>query len=290
MATTTEITSDDQFSSLITSATSTSTVLYFWASWAAPCTQMSSILSALTPSYTSSQLRVLSLDAEAHPDISEKYEVAAVPFLVFLSRDRAKVVETYSGCDAARVREVVERRVGKPGVGGTNGEKKELPPALTATAPATNGGVSKDLSSYAPPVEEKKAETKEELNQRLAGLVKASPVMLFLKGTPSAPECGFSRSLVGLLRGKKVRYGFFNILADDSVRQGLKEWADWPTFPQLWVDGELVGGLDIVSISDHTISPCAYNSTQVKEEWENDENFLMQYREIPKANGTVISA
>jgi hypothetical protein len=47
-----------------------------------------------------------------------------------------------------------------------------------------------------------------------------------------------------------VRYGFFNILADDEVRQGLKEYADWPTFPQLWVDGELVGGLDIVSRSE----------------------------------------
>jgi Grx4 family monothiol glutaredoxin len=79
--------------------------------------------------------------------------------------------------------------------------------------------------------------------------------MLFMKGTPSAPECGFSRTLVGILREKNVRYGFFNILADDDVRQGLKVYSDWPTyisilhsfrFPQLYVDGELVGGLDIV--------------------------------------------
>jgi len=67
-----------------------------------------------------------------------------------------------------------------------------------------------------------------------------------MKGTPSAPECGFSRTLVGILREKNVRYGFFNILADDDVRQGLKVFSDWPTFPQLYVDGELVGGLDIV--------------------------------------------
>lgn len=73
--------------------------------------------------------------------------------------------------------------------------------------------------------------------------------MLFMKGTPSAPQCGFSRQLVALLREKSVKYGFFNILADDEVRQGLKEFADWPTFPQLWMDGELVGGLDIVSSS-----------------------------------------
>jgi glutaredoxin-related protein len=54
---------------------------------------------------------------------------------------------------------------------------------------------------------------------------------------------------VAILRENSVKYGFFNILADDEVRQGLKEFADWPTFPQLWVDGELVGGLDIVSFA-----------------------------------------
>jgi Grx4 family monothiol glutaredoxin len=70
--------------------------------------------------------------------------------------------------------------------------------------------------------------------------------MLFMKGTPGEPKCGFSRQLVAILRDNAVKYGFFNILADDEVRQGLKEFADWPTFPQLWVDGELVGGLDIV--------------------------------------------
>ena len=89
--------------------------------------------------------------------------------------------------------------------------------------------------------------SKEELHARLAELVKAAPVMLFMKGTPSAPQCGFSRQCVSLLRERGIRYGFFNILADDEVRQGLKEYAEWPTYPQLWIDGELVGGLDIVS-------------------------------------------
>ena len=84
--------------------------------------------------------------------------------------------------------------------------------------------------------------------------------MLFMKGTPGDPQCGFSRQIVGMLRENSVKYGFFNILADDEVRQGLKEYADWPTYPQLWVDGELVGGLDIV-----------------KEEMENDPDFLKPY-------------
>lgn len=90
------------------------------------------------------------------------------------------------------------------------------------------------------------AQSQEALFARLAELVKAAPVMLFMKGSPSAPQCGFSRQLVGILRERSVKYGFFNILADEDVRQGLKEYAEWPTFPQLWVGGELVGGLDIV--------------------------------------------
>ncbi|KAF4628202.1 hypothetical protein G7Y89_g9951 [Cudoniella acicularis] len=118
---------------------------------------------------------------------------------------------------------------------------------------------------------EEAKETKEALEKRLAALVKAAPVMLFMKGTPSAPQCGFSRQLVALLRENSVKYGFFNILADDDVRQGLKVWADWPTFPQLWVDGELIGGLDIV-----------------KEEISNDPDFLKAYS-VAKSTPTAPS-
>jgi glutaredoxin-related protein len=95
-----------------------------------------------------------------------------------------------------------------------------LPPAQETAAPA-------------PPPTQSTATTEpsiEDLNERLAKLVKAAPVMLFMKGTPSAPQCGFSRTLVGILREKNVRYGFFNILADDDVRQGLKAFSDWPTY------------------------------------------------------------
>jgi Grx4 family monothiol glutaredoxin len=122
---------------------------------------------------------------------------------------------------------------------------------------------------------------KEELFKRLGELVKAAPVMLFMKGTPSAPQCGFSRQLVALLRERSVKYGFFNILADDEVRQGLKEFAEWPTYPQLWMDGDLVGGLDIVRqrFFDNTPNLCICLltlgiSTQIKEEIENNDDFF----------------
>ena len=84
------------------------------------------------------------------------------------------------------------------------------------------------------------------LNDRLAKLVKRHTVMLFMKGLPSNPQCGFSRQIVGILDETGVPYDAFNIFEDEDVRQGLKEFSDWPTYPQLYVEGELLGGLDIV--------------------------------------------
>jgi Grx4 family monothiol glutaredoxin len=86
----------------------------------------------------------------------------------------------------------------------------------------------------------------EDLNTRLGKLVKRSKVMVFIKGNPSTPKCGFSRVLVGILQDQNVDFDHFDILEDDEVRQGLKVFSDWPTFPQLYVNGELIGGLDIV--------------------------------------------
>ena len=86
----------------------------------------------------------------------------------------------------------------------------------------------------------------ESLEQRLAQLIRRHKVMLFMKGLPSAPRCGFSRQIVQLLDQKNVAYDTFNILEDEEVRQGLKKFSDWPTYPQLYVNGELLGGLDIV--------------------------------------------
>lgn len=84
------------------------------------------------------------------------------------------------------------------------------------------------------------------LDERLGKLVKQHPVMLFMKGLPSAPRCGFSRQMVVLLDEEQISYDTFDILQDEEVRQGLKKFSDWPTYPQLYVNGDLIGGLDIV--------------------------------------------
>lgn len=84
------------------------------------------------------------------------------------------------------------------------------------------------------------------MNDRLKSLINRAPVMLFMKGNPSQPRCGFSRSIVGLLQEEGIEFDSFDILTDEDVRQSLKEYSDWPTYPQLYVKGELIGGLDIV--------------------------------------------
>jgi Grx4 family monothiol glutaredoxin len=83
------------------------------------------------------------------------------------------------------------------------------------------------------------------LHDRLTALVRRHRIMIFMKGVPSAPRCGFSREIVALLDQEGVDYDAFNILEDEEVRQGLKTFSDWPTYPQLYIDGELIGGLDI---------------------------------------------
>ena len=93
--------------------------------------------------------------------------------------------------------------------------------------------------------DEKKDETTT-LNDTLKQLINRHRIMLFMKGIPSSPKCGFSRQIVDILDSFNVSYDAFNILEDDEVRQGLKVYSDWPTYPQLYVEGDLVGGLDII--------------------------------------------
>ena len=84
------------------------------------------------------------------------------------------------------------------------------------------------------------------LKQRIEATINQDRIMLFMKGSPSMPQCGFSAAVVGVLKEEGVKFGSFNILADGEIREGLKAYSNWPTFPQLYVDGKLVGGADIV--------------------------------------------
>ncbi len=76
--------------------------------------------------------------------------------------------------------------------------------------------------------------------------IDGTDVVLFMKGTPVFPQCGFSAAVVGVLSHVGVQFKGVNVLEDDAVRQGIKDFSDWPTIPQLYVKGEFVGGCDII--------------------------------------------
>ena len=81
---------------------------------------------------------------------------------------------------------------------------------------------------------------------RIQNDVESNQVMLYMKGTPVFPQCGFSAAVVAVLNNVGVEYHSVNVLEDPGVREGIKEYANWPTIPQLYVNGEFVGGCDII--------------------------------------------
>lgn len=84
------------------------------------------------------------------------------------------------------------------------------------------------------------------IKEKIEEYVKSQKVFLFMKGTPEQPMCGFSAGVVQVLSQLDIDYESFNVLSDMDVRQGIKEFANWPTIPQLYIDGEFVGGHDII--------------------------------------------
>lgn len=89
-------------------------------------------------------------------------------------------------------------------------------------------------------------------NAQIQETVDSNDVVLFMKGTAQMPQCGFSSRVAGVLNYMGVEYADVNVLADEGIRQGIKEFSDWPTIPQLYVKGEFIGGCDI--ITEMTIS------------------------------------
>ena len=84
------------------------------------------------------------------------------------------------------------------------------------------------------------------INEEIKELLKVNEVCLFMKGTPEVPQCGFSMAVLNILKILEVNFKGVNVLEDEKIRQGIKEFSDWPTIPQLYIKKEFVGGCDIV--------------------------------------------
>ncbi|XP_041968630.1 glutaredoxin-3 [Aricia agestis] len=185
-------------------------VVHFSADWAEQCAQVTDVLKELQklPEIQKSGTKFSVCDAEKLSEISLKHKVESVPTVILFKN--GSQVDRVDGVDAAQITQKVK----------------------------THSSKSNIISSATP--------SKESLEDRLKALINKSNVMVFMKGTRDAPRCGFSKTLIQILNGVGVQYETFDILTDEEVRQGLKVYSDWPTYPQVYVKGELVGGLDII--------------------------------------------
>lgn len=183
-------------------------VAYFRADWCEPCKHLDAVFEQLAADH--SDVAFVRVEAEELMAVSERFGIDALPAFVALR----------NGAETSRL----------------NGASA---PMLVKLVSGLAAGVA--AARAAPPQAAPLA-----LNERLQQLVLSSPNMLFMKGSPDAPRCGFSRQIVELLRAEGVQFGHFDILSDEEVRQGLKAFSNWPTYPQLYSGGKLVGGLDIV--------------------------------------------
>ena len=86
----------------------------------------------------------------------------------------------------------------------------------------------------------------ENLKKKINDEIEKSEVCLFMKGTPEVPQCGFSLAISNLLKHLEVKFKGINVLEDNNIREGIKQYSDWPTIPQLYIKGEFIGGRDIV--------------------------------------------
>ncbi len=85
-----------------------------------------------------------------------------------------------------------------------------------------------------------------EINKKIENLINENDVCLFMKGTPDAPQCGFSMTVSNVLKHLNINFKGVNVLEDENLRQGIKDFSDWPTIPQLYVKKEFIGGSDII--------------------------------------------
>ena len=197
-------------------------VLQFSASWHEPSVAMQAVMATLAQQTTKARFALV--DAEALQEVTESYpEVQSVPTFVFLKA--GKSVESLEGADSGALTQRVAR-LSRPPLLAAQPVAVPVPTSTPATKPANAANTA--------------------LTARLQSLITQSPVMVFIKGTPEAPRCGFSKQLVALLAQHSVQYQHFDILSDNEVREGLKAHSNWPTYPQVYERGQLVGGLDIV--------------------------------------------
>lgn len=219
-----DVTSPDNLKEHLSKDLNRVSLLSFWAEWAAPCKEMNEVVKSLATAHSS--ILVLSIEAEGQPDIAESFDIESVPTCIILRGHT--LLQRITGADANALKTALA----------THGRTGPRALSNTTQAPAPPSTDSEKQSTA--------VETPEQLTARLNKLMNMDKRVLFMKGTPDGPRCGFSRQFVAILKKRNIPYSYFDIYTDESVRQGLKVVNNWPTFPQLIVNGEFIGGLDVI--------------------------------------------
>lgn len=180
--------------------------MLYGAEWAEQCTQILAVMEQLSKQDANKAIKFINVAIEEIPEVAQQHEIEAVPTVIFFQNNKA--VHRIDGIDIADLTATVKRLAGEASTAGT----------------PTGGS----------------------LEDRLKALINKSKVMVFIKGDKSSPRCGFSKQIVQILNDTNEPYETFDILTDEQVRQGLKTYSDWPTYPQVYINGELQGGLDII--------------------------------------------
>ncbi|CAD5231747.1 unnamed protein product [Bursaphelenchus xylophilus] len=182
-------------------------LVLFGANWSDASSKLNDVLTDLTKDLAG-QFKFSYCDAEDVSEAALKVNIEAVPTVVFFKD--GKSLNRIDGFHPTEIRNAI----------------------ITQSFSTETGGAEAPVK---------------DLNARLRELINKERVTLFMKGLPAQPRCGFSRKIVELLNENKIKFYAFDILSDEEVRQGLKKYSDWPTYPQLYLDGELLGGLDVVN-------------------------------------------
>ncbi|CAG8605093.1 361_t:CDS:2, partial [Diversispora eburnea] len=277
-------------------------VLDFWAEWAQPCKQMNDVFTELAKKHTT--LKFIKIEAEKFADLSESFNIAAVPTFIVLKN--GKIADRIDGANAPELTSTVEKHAKGTSLSIGIKTQPDLSKASTTSkidlntrlkelinsnpvmafikgtpsqprcgfsrqlieilndnqAKFSSFNILADIELYVKGEliggldivkelvengEFKNIIPKEkDLNERIQELITKSKLMIFIKGTPKDPKCGFSKQLINILDEKKAKYEYFDILKDYDIREGLKIFIKWPTYPMVFNNGELIGGLDII--------------------------------------------
>jgi Grx4 family monothiol glutaredoxin len=220
-------------------------ILFFWAAWQEASKlggPLQSVFQALSQKHgesSKSPVLFLRVEAENVPECSEKYGITVVPS--FIAVNGNNVVDRLEGANPKDLSKLVAQlQSAGPDTVFKAVESAAAAATTTAQAPAAVSAAAPKAEPEAEPV------NTEELVARIKSIIGQSPVVLFMKGEPTAPRCGFSRQMCEILRENQVEFSHFDILTDQDIRSQLKLYSDWPTYPQLYVNGEFTGGLDII--------------------------------------------